>query len=147
MGIKAVLKEDHIPVNKYQLLIGGIVALTLTKISGIEEEVDVVELPDRTKASGGNTKAGEFTAESPMHHDAEIAALEIWYVEGQDPVVLTYKKAATLVMTSGSGGKKRSYSLIGLWISKRKLPDLEFANEGEMAVAEWTFQYDTVLPI
>jgi hypothetical protein len=147
MGIKAVLQEDHIPVNKYSLLIGGIVALTFTKISGIEEEVDVVELPDRTKASGGNTKSGEFTAESPMHHTAELAALEVWYVEGQDPIVLTYKKAATLVMTSGSGGKVKSYSVVGLWISKRKLPDLEFSNEGDMAVVEWTFQYDSVLPI
>lgn len=147
MGIKATLQEDHIPVNKFQLLIGGLVAFTFTKLSGITEEVDVVELPDRTKASGGNTKSGEFTAESPMHHAAEMTALEIWYIEGQDPIVATYKKAATLVMTSGTGRKSRSYSVTGLWISKRKLPDLEYSNEGDMAVVEWTFQYDSVLPI
>ena len=147
MGIKATLQPDHIPVNKYQLLILGMPALNLTKISGIEEEVDVVDLPDRTRASGGNAQAFEFTCELPMHHGGEVAAMEIWYEEGKDPVSSTYKKAGTLLMTSGTGGKVRSHTITGMWLSKRKLPDLDFDNEGEMAVIEWTVQADNIAPL
>jgi hypothetical protein len=147
MPIKATLQPDHIPTNKYQLIVVGLPPVTFTKISGIEVEVDTVDLPDRTRASGGNAKAVEFTAEMPMHHTIEMAAMEIWFTEGQDPVSLTYKKAGTLIHTSGSGAVLRTYSLIGIFCSKRKLPDLDFESEGDMATIEWTFQCDTVLPI
>ena len=147
MGIKAVLNPDHIPTNKYQLIIVGMPAITFTTISGMELEVDMVDLPDRTRATGGNPKAVEFTAEMPMHHAIELAAMEIWMEEAQDPVSLTYKKAGTLIMTSGSGDIIKTYSMIGIFCSKRKLPDLSFESEGDMAVVEWTFQVDTLLPI
>tara|TARA_Y100000004_G_scaffold185525_1_gene235835 strand:- start:546 stop:989 length:444 start_codon:yes stop_codon:yes gene_type:complete len=147
MGIKAVLNPDHIPTNKYQMIIVGMPSITFTNISGLELEVDMVDLPDRTRATGGNPKAVEFTATMPMHHAVELAAMEIWFEEAQDPVSLTYKKAGTLIMTSGSGDIVKTYSMIGIFCSKRKLPDLSFESEGDMAEVEWTFQVDTLLPI
>ena len=147
MGIKATLSPDHIPTNKYQLVIVGMPAITFTKLSGIEMEVDTVDLPDRTRATGGNAKAVEFTGEMPMHHIGELAAMELWLEEGQDPVSLTYKKAGMLIHTSGSGDIIKTYSMIGLFCNKRKLPDLDFESEGDMAVVEWTFQCDTLLPV
>lgn len=147
MGIKATLQPDHIPVNKYEMLILGMPSITFTKISGMEVEIDTVELPDRTVASGGNVAAIEFTAEMPMHHMVELAALEVWLEEGQDPVSSTYKKAGTLIMKSGTGDTIKTYSMIGLWCCKRKLPDLDFEDEGAMAVVEWTFYCDNVLPV
>jgi len=147
MGIKATLKEDHIPKNKFTLIVLGMPAIFFTKISGIEFQTDVVDLPDRTRASGGNPQATEFTAETPLHHSTEQAAMELWLLEGQDPVSPLYKKAGTLVMMSGTGLVLKTYTLTGVWVSRRKLPDLDFEDEGGMATCEWTFQCDSVLPI
>jgi len=145
--MKGAIQGDHIPVNKYQLLVLGMPPLTFTEVSGIEEELEVAELPDRTVASGGNTKAIEFTGKLPMHHLAEQAAMELWFSSAQDPVLPTYKLPATLVHQSITGNVLRTYSLLGLFPSKRALPDLEMANEGEMAAVEWTFRADDILPI
>lgn len=145
--MKGSIKSDHIAVNSYQLLVAGFVPLTFTKISGIEEELEVTDLPDRTVASGGNTKSIEFTAEIPLHHTLEQAAMEVWFQTCQDPVVPLYKKPATLVLKNISGKVGRSFTLLGLFPSKRALPDLEMANEGEMATSTWTFKADDILPI
>lgn len=147
MGIKQVLKADHIPVNKYTLIIAGMPIITFTKLSGLEYGIDVVDLPDRTRASGGNAQASEFTAEQPLHHIAEVAAMEIWFEENQDPISSTAKKAGTLVLTSGTGATIKTYSFTGVWPSKRKTPDLDFENAGDMAVLEWTFQVDSIFPL
>jgi len=147
MGIKQTLQADHIPVNKYTLIIAGMPVITFTKVGGLEYGIDVVDLPDRTRASGGNAQASEFTAEQPLHHAAEVAAMEIWFEENQDPISATAKKAGTLVMTSGTGAALKSYSFTGVWPSKRKTPDLDFENSGDMAVLEWTFQVDSIFPL
>ena len=106
-----------------------------------------MDLPDRTKASGGNTKPVEFTAMHPKHHTIEDAFLELWFLEGQDPVSPLYKKAATLVIQSISRLVTRTYNLIGLFPSKRKTADLDMANEGELNTTEWTFNCDRIIPV
>ena len=145
--MKGDIQPDHIPVNKFQLIVVGLPPIHFTQLSGIEEELDVTDLPDRTKATGGNTQPVEFTAMTPLHHTVERAALEAWFQEGQDPVSPTYQKAASLIHSSIGGGSLATFSLIGLFISKRKLPDLDTANEGEMAVVEWTFNANDLLPV
>ena len=145
--MKGAIQGDHIPLNKYQLIVLGMPELIFTEISGLEEELETVDLPDRTVASGGQTKTLEFTATLPAHHLIMQAAMELWFVEGRDPVASTYKKTATLILKSISGSTFRTYSLIGLFVCKRATPDLEMANEGEMATIEWTFKADQMLPI
>jgi hypothetical protein len=146
--VKQTLLPDHIPVNNYQLIVvGGPPVIQFTKVDGLEEELEVVDLPDRTKASGGNTKAFEFKAEHPKHHFIEDAFLESWFREGQDPVSPTYKKPAALVVQSISRLQTRSYNLIGIFISKRKTAELEMKNEGEPFLTEWTFCGDRILPV
>lgn len=144
MGIKATLQEDHIPVNKYILLLSGVPGITVTSVSGLETEIDTVDLPDRTRASGGNTKATEMTIKTPMHHTVERIAMELWMGECVDPITSTAKKPGTLIMLSGTGKRVATYVLTGMWISKRKLPDLAFEDEGAMAQIEWTLQVDDV---
>jgi hypothetical protein len=149
MGLKGTIKADHMAVNKYQLTLIGLTTLTLTpiEVSGMEVEVGVIDLPDRTKVSGGQSSSTEFTMTIPMHHSSEIGAMEVWFQEGQDPVVATYKKAGTLTFQSITGENEKSWTLIGAWCSKRKLPDLSMEDDGEMAVAEYTICVDEVLPI
>jgi hypothetical protein len=145
--MKGVIQPDHMPVNRYQLLVLGMIPITCTEISGIEDELQTAEMPDRTVVSGGNRAAFEFTIMVPMHHAAEQAALELWFRESQDPVLPTYKKTVTLVHERVSGANFRSFTLSGVFPKKRALPDLEMANEGEMAQVEWTLSGDDIIPI
>lgn len=145
--MKGVIQPDHIPVNKFRLIVIGLPDLTITELSGIEDELEVADLPDRTVASGGNRKASEFTFMLPMHHSVEQAAMEAWFLESQDPVLPTYKKPGTLIHESISGATIRTFQLTGLFPKKRALPDLEMVNEGEMAAVEWTMSSDDIAPI
>ena len=143
--MKMTLQPDHIPVNNYELIVLGAPPLQFVTIDGLEEELDVVDLPDRTKASGGATKAIEFTATHPKHHAVEDAFLETWFQEAQ-LVAPTYKKAGTLVVRAISNLTVRSYSIMGLFPTKRKTADLDMNNEGELFLTEWTFSGDLVIP-
>jgi hypothetical protein len=145
--MKGEVQADHIPVNKFTLKVVGLLDIYLSTVSGIEDELQTIDLPDRTKASGGNRSATEFTAMQPIHHTAEVVAMEAWFKEGQDPISPTYKKPCTLIMQSLSGQKSRSYTLIGVFVSKRALPDLDKSDDGEMAQIEWTFSVDDLLPL
>ncbi len=142
MVMKGSVQPNHIPVNNYELIVIGLPPLLFTKISGLEEETEKTTLPDRTVASGGNTKPIEFVATSFEHHAVELAALELWRREGVDPVTPTYKKIGTLIKRSIGGQVATTRSLIGLWITKRKDSDLDLANEGEPAMVEWTMSAD-----
>lgn len=147
MVMKGSVLPDHVPVNNFELMVIGQPRIYFVEVSGIEEELEVVTLPDRTQASGGNTKPGEFTAMTMMHHDIERLALEFWYKEGQDPVSPLYKKPATLIHKRLSGTSTARFALVGLFISKRVLPDLDKNNEGEAAMIEWTFKFDDIIPL
>jgi len=147
MGLKGTIQPDHIPLNKYQLIVLGMPPLDFTTIAGLEEELDTVELPDRTVVTGGRTKPVEFTAKLPMHHTVQQAAVELWFQESQDPVSPTYKKPGTLILTSLTGGTVRSFSFPDIFPAKRTIPDFEMNNEGEMAEEEWMFKASDILPI
>jgi hypothetical protein len=145
--MKMTLLPDHIPVNNFSLVVvGGPPLIQFITVDGLEEELEVVDLPDRTKASGGNTKAIEFTATHPKHHTAEDVFLEAWFLEAS-LVSPLYKKAATLIVQSISFLNTRTYNLIGMFPSKRKTADLDMGNEGELNVTEWTFCADKPIPI
>lgn len=138
-----LINPDHIPVNRFELIVPGLVppvSIVFTTVSGFEEELQTVDLPNRTRASGGNVSAFEFTATHPLHHTDEVIAMEAWFKE---TIVVSpgYKKAGTLRMTSLMG-IPRTYGLVGVFPSKRKMPDLDMNNEGEIALIEWTFQCD-----
>jgi len=145
--MKGDIKEDHIPINKYQLIVLGLPPLTPTALGGIEEELITSELPDRTVASGGDTSPTEFDVTLPQHHLVEQAAMEAWFVESQSPVTPGYKKVGTLITKSISDSVVVSHSLLGLFPKKRVLPEGDMANEGELAVVVWTLSLDKVLPI
>jgi hypothetical protein len=145
MSIKGAIQPNHIPVNKYRFLVVGLPPLTPTKIDGIEEELEAVDLPDRTRASGGNTKPVEFSLMLPAHHAVEQAAMEAWFKSSQDPVLPGYKKAATLLITPINGGAPKPRTLVGVFPTKRKDPDLEMKNEGDMAEVQWTLSADDII--
>lgn len=147
MVLKGAVQPGHIPVNNYELIVVGLPKILFTQISGIEEETQKVNLPDRTVASGGNKLPVEFTGMSFEHHRVEVAALEFWRIEGVDPVSVTYKKLANLIKKNIHGTIVSTKTLIGLWVTKRKDADLDLANEGEPAMVEWSFSADDTKPV
>lgn len=144
MVMKGSVLPKHIPVNNYELIIVGLPPILFTQVSGLEDETETVDLPDRTKASGGNSGPVEFTAMSFEHHTTELAALEIWRRQAKDPVDPLYKKVGTLIKRNISGEIVTTRSMFGLFIKKRKDADLDMANEGEPAMIEWTMSADKV---
>ncbi len=146
MGQKFVIQPDPIQVSNYRLSVVGLPTLTPTSVGALEQELDKSDLPDRTQVSGGRTKPGEFEMKIPLHHAQEIAAMNAWYAEGQDPQTPTYKKVGTMVQESGSKLNKSATTIVGLWCQKRSKPESEMTNDGEMAEATYTMCYDD-LPV
>jgi len=144
--MKGVIQPDHIGRNKYEMTVIGLPPIVFTSLTGLEDELQTTDLPDRTRATGGNRGMAEIVGMHPAHHQLEEAALEVWFRESQDPVSPTYKKVAALTMKSISGLTVRTFTLLGMFPRKRKLPDVEMANEGELAQVEWTFSVDDILP-
>jgi hypothetical protein len=142
--MKGVLNSDHIPVNNYTLRVPGMPQFTFVEISGVEEELETVDLPDRTAASGGHTKVIEFTASLPLHHTREQQAMRRWYQDSQDPVAPDYKKNGTLSCQSISGLIVVTFLLEGIFPCGPKTSDLEMGNEGEMHKVEWKFKGDAI---
>jgi len=143
--MKGMILPDHIPVNNYELIVvGGPPILTFVTFDGIPEELETVDLPDRTVASGGNTKSFETAATHPTHHAVENAYLEAWFLAAQNGVP-GYKRAATLLKKSVSGLVTKSYNLIGMFPSMRETADQEMENEGDLDVTAWTFKGDRII--
>jgi len=146
--MKGAIQPGHVGQNRYLLqVVGGPDPLTFTEVSGLESETTVVELPDRTQASGGEEMVGEITAMHPLHHKTERAYLEAWLVAGRDPVQPGYKRAATMTWINIHGEVAGVWDIRGIFCSKRTLPDAEMGNDGEMAQIEWTFKHDSCVPI
>jgi hypothetical protein len=148
MTLKGLILPGHVPVNKFALTFPGMPPLVITKLGGLEEELEVVEQPDRTVHSNGQTKATEMTFELPMHHVIEQAAMESWYEASKDPVLPGYKKDGTLVHLSVSAvGLPVVFSVEGCFPKARKTPEMDMSNESDAAVVEWTVSVDNVSPI
>lgn len=145
--MKGSILPNHIGKNKYKLLVLGLPPLTVVSHTNIEEELDTVELPDRTVASGGETKPTEFDIVLPEHHTVEQAAMEQWFVESQSPVLPTYKKTATLIKFGLAGNVGSTKQLVGVFPKKRSIDEGEMANEGEQANVTWTLNIDKVIPL
>lgn len=145
--LKGRIQPNHIPKNSFELQINGLAkTIFFTEIGEIPEELDVVDLPDRTTASGGgNTKATEFTGMQPSHHDVEVQIMESWFQEAQDPVAATYKKTGTLLQKAIDGTIVRTYTLQGIFPKRRSIGEMSIENEGELQVIEWTFSVDDVI--
>jgi hypothetical protein len=145
MTLKGRLQPDHIPANKYEYNVVGLPTITFIEVSGLEQEIEAVDLPDRTMGSGGQVGTTELIVKIPMHHSAEILAMNGWWNDSQDPIAPDYKKESVLAEVSGTGNIRRVWDISGCFPKRRKLPDHSFENEGELAVAEYTLSADNIV--
>jgi hypothetical protein len=147
MPIKGTIDPDHIPVTKYTLSVAGGPPLTPISIGGLEEEIAVIELPDKTVATSGRSGPVALPMTIPSHHIVEVAFCELWLQEGQDPVTPTYKKPTTLLLTSLTGNTQIGFTLPDAFLSKRALEDRDLSNDGDMSTHEFTINASQMLPL
>lgn len=144
--IKGILDENRVQTNKYDLMFQpGPGLITFTSIGSMEEELDASELPDRTVRSGGRKKPGTTDLVQPMHHDLEVLAMKVWWLECQDKVSPLHLKIGTLIIYDQSGLPRVRHTILNCWLSKRVLPDLELEGDGDMGTYTWTMNYDEIL--
>lgn len=141
------IQGDHIPRNKFELVVVGLPKITFTTVSSITDATTETTLPDGTSASGGKTTPKEFTVTVPAHHLVQVAAMDNWKRQGEDPVDQGYKKAGTLIGYTGTGNAFKSWSLSGLWCRDRVTPDFDMDDDGEMAVVTYLMKADKALPV
>lgn|SRR5574343_147814 len=144
--MKGAIQPNHVSKNNFELQVIGLPPITFIEVGDIPEQVDKVDLPDRTRASGGTKQAGEFSVMVPSHHDVEVAAMEAWYKEAQDPVAPTYKKSGVLIKKGIDGSVIRTYTFTGLWVSERNMTSVALENEGEMDTIEYLLNFDDIIP-
>jgi hypothetical protein len=146
MAIKNVLQENRIQMNKFSLSFQpGVGEVTLMSVGELEEELDTVDLPDRTTRSGGRKKQIEFDVVQPAHHDIEVAAMEAWYVDCQDPVAPDHLKVGTYTRFDQQGTPRRTVTLDNCWLSKKVESESDLDNDGEQATITWTVKADAMI--
>jgi hypothetical protein len=159
-SLKGRIPGGHIALNNFELLIGAPVPYPgkpcITKISGIKEILEHVELPDRTKAPTGQTKPGNFKISFPLHDVPTRLYFEEWINACKAPVSPLSKRSGTVVMYSIYAGSlfgaitgSATYGLSGLFIEEadRMPKEFDMKNEGEMAEIELTLSFDNVYPV
>ena len=144
--MKGKIQANHVSKNNYELQSDRLPPITFIEVGDITETLDKVDLPDRTRASGGTKQAGDFPVMVPSHHDVEVAAMESWFREAQDPVAPTYKKAGILTKKGIDGSVIRTYTFSGLFVSERNMTAVSLENEGEMDAIEYLLNFDDIIP-
>jgi hypothetical protein len=158
MSLKGTIPVNHFPENLYKILITGVPAypgfLVPIKVSDIEEELEVVMLPDRTYEPGGQTKPGKLTITIPLHDSIAQGYMETWYYHSQQPVNPTYKKAMTIInrgIMDGSGfgllTSQRTMGYTGCFPNKFRASALDMEGEGKMVVVDWEICFDDRTPL
>jgi len=146
MPLRGTIKNNHVPLNSFELIVAGMPQITVVTTDDIEQMITAVTMPDGTIRSGGKTEPVEFTISVPMHHDVEQAALEAWKKLAEGPVSSSYLKAGSLVFYKNDGTPK-SYSFTNMWLSGRTIPGADMGNEGDMAAVTFMVKADYVLPV
>lgn len=141
MALKGVIPKDIIAANKFTLAIDN-VEIVAVSVSGIEENLQVAELPDGTKASGGRTEASETTIVIPQHVTQSRQVMDLWWQSCKDPVQPDAYKNITVTGTSSTGANTSVSTLIGVFITSRKSADYALEDGSTMTVIEYTCSVD-----
>ena len=144
MPIKGTIQTDVFPTSKYVLIIGGMMPLTILSIGALEEELETIELPDRTRVSNGNTKPLSFDVVTPAHHLEEQIQWEEWWSECKNPVSSLAYRIGTMAQLSASESVFRTSSMSGLFIMKKSASELDMANDSDFSKITWTLSANDV---
>jgi hypothetical protein len=143
MALKGIIPKDIIAANKFTLAADNDEIL-ITAITGAEETIETVELPDKTSASAGRTEMSEVTIKIPAHVDESVNFMNIWFQACKDPVQPGAYKTCVVTAESSSGGTVRTYTYVGVFLKGRKTPDHALEDGATMTEIEYTASIDEV---
>ena len=144
-AIKSIIKPLRVPDNKYSLIVQpGVGQLTVVELTGLEQELDQSELPDRTVRSGGRGKPLAFDFAIPMHHTSEVLLCETWWNLCKYSLI-GYLKFGMLIQFNEASIPTKRWTLPNLWLTKRGHTDLALGNDGEMTTIMWSASADDLI--
>jgi len=123
-NIKGQVLAGAAPRSKFRVSILGLPPFYATKFTGLESELETVELADRTMQSAGNTKASTADVAGYVHHAIEAAAWDAWWVQSQAGAP-GYKRGAVVEVLGPSDVPVAIYALAGVFPTKWSLGDLD----------------------
>ena len=141
MALKGVIPKDIIAGNKFTINVDNTEILAVS-ISGIEETLEVAELPDGTAASAGRTGVSESTIVIPQHVTESKTFMDAWWLACKDPVQPGAYKNITVTGTSSTGAIVSTDTLLGVFIKGRKSADYSLEDGSTMTVLEYTVSVD-----
>jgi hypothetical protein len=142
--LKGIIGRDPISANKYTFLVDGL-ALSVTSISSLEEEISTITLPDGTTASSGRTQSSEFTVTIPNHHEVEYAFFNVWWSNCQEPVLPIAYKTVIIETRSTRGDIVRVTNVFEAYLFKRESAELSMEDGETMTVTTYTIKADIVI--
>lgn len=144
MPMKGQIQEDHISTSDFTLSIPGLPDMVVTKVSGLDEELETSMQADRTNASGGITKAiPDWTFTVPAHHGETDVALEAYFRQCQLSLP-GYKRPWTLSFRSVNGNRRYTMTLLGSFLRRRVTPEGDMEGEAPTAYIEWGASTDQI---
>lgn len=147
MPSKGSIQPGAAMTNQFQVVIGAILPILATRVTGLDRSVKTANLPDQTWQSTGQVPAlMSIEIDVPLHHAAEVLAME-----GLELLTVTgaplYKSAAFVYVLDASGAVKKTYNLIGFGVTGHKVPELNAGNDGGMAVITFMCAADDSLSL
>lgn len=143
MALKGVIPKDIIAANKFTVAVDNVEILAVS-VSGPDESLQTVELPDGTAASGGRTDPSESTIVIPQHATEAKLFMDTWWNSCKDPVQPTAYKNVTVIGTSSTGAQSATDTWIGAFIKGRKSAEYSLEDGTTMTVLEYSVSIDDV---
>ena len=159
--MKGDIEAGHIPSNRFQLFfLGFVYPITFTEVSEWTKEVETVDLPDGSSASMGISKPVEITVSIMAHHVQDVAQMDAWWAQCQEPVQPMYKRDGTLVSfalphTKGQHSatiafvadaiKSRAHLIEGAFIKSRRLSAQSMSDPGNPLRIDYVLRCDNVI--
>ncbi|GAA2724053.1 phage tail protein [Cellulomonas aerilata] len=136
---------DSSAANGFIVTIDGIQIPKVTEVSGLNSEVDKIELKQQTSDGKyvvrqliGKPKAGEFTVTRGL---TESKTVTDWLKKVTEGDVAGSRKTASVALLDYQGGTIKTYNFVNCWVRKVEVNALK-AGAAEQATEKFTVCYD-----
>ena len=143
-GLEGIIPLDVISAADFEFRVNGLELIVLER-SGLEQEIDQIELPDGRIVSGQKVKAQEMTIMVAAHMTREVTFFDQWMEQARGPrVPRTAYRTVTIVGKSNTKTRRNREILRQCWVCKRSNPDLNLdTGSTEMTKIEYTLKVNS----
>jgi len=144
---KGTVEAGAAVTSQYTLSLPLIGDINATEIGAIKREVELADMPDRTRQSTGNEKPIDTTIKTLIHHTEEMLAMEALYLATRTGTAGYKVEGTTLSLNGADEVKVRGYLLLGFIIHGMEIPDLKAGDQGSPVEVTWSVSLDGVEPL